>query len=330
MVDSKVEVKYIGQLEGHNGWVTSLTCGVDANGKPLLVSGSRDRTLIVWKLDLDNPEMINPEDQSVDKEYKVGKPFKSLKGHSHFVSSVAISRDSKHVVSGSWDKTLRLWDLNTMTTRKLFTGHTKDVLSVAFSQDNRMILSGGMDKTLRFWNTLGDNKFTSNQFNGWVSSICNVKQGKDSILAIGSWDNKVRIFDNELSFNRGIENSDYAVVGINSDDDGEYLFVGHKNGSVKIWNLAGENNESDTLKQTLEINADLNAISFESTYFTLISLATSKGLSIREIKGNNEIFGKSYGNNVSCLSLAWDQNKNHLFAGFSDGVIRVYRFDRLE
>jgi guanine nucleotide-binding protein subunit beta-2-like 1 protein len=217
-----------------------------------------------------------------------------------------------------------------MTTRQLFTGHTKDVLAVSFSQDNRMILSGGMDKTLRFWNIKGDNKHTSNQFNGWVSSICHVRQGKDSLFAVGSWDTKVRIFDSELSFNRGIEALDYAVVSMNTDDEGEYLFVGQKNGSVKIWNMAGDNNETDTLKQTLDINADLHALSFESTHFTLLSLATSKGLSIREIKGNNELFSKSYGNNVSCLSLAWDAPKQHLFAGFSDGIIRVYRFDQVE
>jgi guanine nucleotide-binding protein subunit beta-2-like 1 protein len=217
-----------------------------------------------------------------------------------------------------------------MSTRQLFTGHTKDVLTVSFSQDNRMILSGGMDKTLRFWNTKGDNKHTSNQFNGWVSSICHVRQGKDSLFAVGSWDSKVRLFDSELSFNRGIDAVDYAVVGMNSDDEGEYLFVGQKNGAVKIWNLATDNNESDTLKQTLDANADLNALSFESTHFTILSLATSKGLSIREIKGNNELYTKTYGNNVSCLSLAWDAPKQHLFAGFSDGIIRVYRFDKFE
>jgi guanine nucleotide-binding protein subunit beta-2-like 1 protein len=324
MAEGKLQINYIGHLEGHNGWITSLAVGEDANKKPLLVSGSRDRSLIVWKLDLDNIE------ESEDKDPKVGKPFKSLKGHSHFVSSVAISRDSKHVVSGSWDKTLRLWDLSTMTTRQLFTGHTKDVLTVAFSQDNRMILSGGMDKTLRFWNIKGDNKHTSNQFNGWVSSICSVKQGKDSLFAVGAWDSKVRLFDSELSFNRGIEAQDYAVVSMNSDDEGEYLFVGQKNGAVKIWNLASDNNEADTLKQTLDINADLNALSFESSHFTLLSLATSKGLSIREIKGNNEIYSKSYGNNVGCLSLAWDNDKTHLFAGFSDGIIRVYKFEKVE
>jgi len=90
--------------------------------------------------------------------------------------------------------------------------------------------------------------------------------------------------------------------------------------------MPNESNEADTLKQTLEINADLNSLSYETKYFTVISLATSKGLSIREIKGNNEIYSKVYGNNVQCLSLAWDSTKTYLFAGFSDGLIRVYKF----
>lgn len=222
-----------------------------------------------------------------------------------------------------------------MTTRQLFTGHTKDVLSVSFSQDNRMILSGGMDKTLRFWNIKGENKFVSTNFNGWVSSMCHIRQGKDSLLAVGSWDSKVRIFDSELAFNRGIDALDYAVVSMASDDDGDFLFVGQKNGSVKIWNMANEQNESDTLKQQFDVGADLNALLYDSKYLTVLTLATSQGIQIRDIKDQSVIYQRSYATKGSkegkevyhgCLSLAWDATRTYLFAGFTDGVIRVYKF----
>ena len=98
-----------------------------------------------------------------------------------------MSRDSNYVVSGSWDRTLRLWDLNTYKSVKVFSGHTKDVLSTTFTHDNRMIISGGMDKTMRIWNTKGENKHTSSDFDGWVSSLCHLKQGKDSsYIAVGN------------------------------------------------------------------------------------------------------------------------------------------------
>ncbi len=223
-----------------------------------------------------------------------------------------------------------------MTTRQIFTGHTKDVLSVAFSQDNRMIFSGAMDKTLRFWNTKGENKFVSTDFNGWVSCITHIRKEKDSsLLAVGSWDSKVRIFDSEMSCNRGIEALDYAVVSMASDDDGDFLFVGQKNGSIKIWNMANDQTESDTLKQHFDINVDLNALLYDSKYLTVITLATSQGISVRDIKDLSVIYSRSYATKGSkegretyhsCLSLAWDATRTYLFAGFSDGVIRVFKF----
>lgn len=217
----------------------------------------------------------------------------------------------------------------------VFTGHTKDVLAVSISVDNRMIISGGMDKTMRFWNLKGENKYTSTNFNSWVSSMCHVRQDKDSQIAVGSWDSKVRIFDHELNYNRSIDALEYAVVSMTSDDDGEYLFVGQKNGSVKIYNLAANQNESDTLKQEFDIHADLNALSYESKFFTVISLATSKGISVRDIKGEVELYDRSYTtkgtkegkvNYYACNCLAWDPTKTYLFAGFTDGIIRVYKF----
>lgn len=55
------------------------------------------------------------------------------------MQDVVISSDGQFCLTGSWDGTLRLWDLNTGSTTRRFVGHTKDVLSVAFSVDNRQV-----------------------------------------------------------------------------------------------------------------------------------------------------------------------------------------------
>ena len=60
-----------------------------------------------------------------------------------------LSSDGHFALSGSWDKTLRLWDLSTGKTTRRFEDHTKDVLSVAFSADNRQIVSAARDKTIK-------------------------------------------------------------------------------------------------------------------------------------------------------------------------------------
>lgn len=70
-----------------------------------------DKTLIVWKLTKD------------DANY--GIPQKRLYGHSHFISDVVLSSDGNYALSGSWDKTLRLWDLAAGRTTRRFEDHTK-------------------------------------------------------------------------------------------------------------------------------------------------------------------------------------------------------------
>ena len=51
---------------------------------------------------------------ALENEGLIGRPVRSLVGHGHFVSDVVVSSDGQFALSGSWDHSLRLWDLNTL------------------------------------------------------------------------------------------------------------------------------------------------------------------------------------------------------------------------
>ena len=325
-MSSEFSIEFLGLLEGHGGAVTSLVCGENSDGSPLLLSGSRDKSNIRWELNFEGIKVDYKDDQENAKEkILVGKPLRSFHGHNHFVSSLALNSDSTKLVSGSWDKTIRLWDIESSKSDLLFKGHTKDVLCVGFSHDERLIFSGAMDNTLKYWNTKGDLRYDNNQFKGWVSCILNIQKGKTNYIAVGCWDGTVKILNNEYNVDREIPGGEYAVTSLSTDDDGDFLFIAYKNGTVKVWNIQEEQNENEeeNIKQSIETGVDINAILFESKFFEIFAIGTSKGLQIRKVKGEKKpVFEEKHG---ACLSLCYDKSKSYLFAGFSDGVIRVYK-----
>ena len=70
---------------------------------------------------------------------------RKLTGHKDWVNSVAVSPDGKWAASGSDDKTVKIWDLETGECRATLEGHTDQVESVAITPDGKRILSGSND-----------------------------------------------------------------------------------------------------------------------------------------------------------------------------------------
>jgi len=312
-----MSVVFRGLLKGHSGWVTSIA--TNGENPDLVISGSRDKSIIVWSL-------TRGEDPSV-----VGLPRRALKGHNGFIQDVVISSDGQFALSGSWDATLRLWDLNLGVTTRRFVGHTKDVLSVAFSADNRQIVSGSRDKTIKLWNTLAECKYTIDEqgHSEWVSCVRFSPNTANPVIVSAGWDKLVKVWNlttcklkNNLVGHTGYVNT------VTVSPDGSLCASGGRDGTAMLWDL----NEGKHL-YSLDAGDVINALVFSPNRYWLCA-ATAKGVRIWDLetkavvadlnKSEPEFGITKYIPNPAAISLAWSHDGAQLFVGYTDNLIRVW------
>ncbi len=77
--------------------------------------------------------------------------MRTLKGHGDGVRAVAVTPDGRRAVSGSDDRTLKVWDLEQGALLATLEGHGDGVMAVAVTPDGRRAVSGSNDRTLKVW-----------------------------------------------------------------------------------------------------------------------------------------------------------------------------------
>ena len=159
----------------------------------------------------------------------------TLVGHSNAVTSVAFSPDGATLASGSEDKTIEMWKLETGKRWYTLTGHSDWVTCVAFSPDGRTLASSGRDKTIHIWDlNKGKWWYALTGHADRVSAVAFSPNGQ--ILASSSRDKTVQLWNlNKGRWMSTLTGHAEGVEAVAFSPGGEFLASASRDKTVRLW-----------------------------------------------------------------------------------------------
>jgi len=176
------------------------------------------------------------------------------------VSAVAIAETPERtwIVSGSWDHTVKVWDLRTGQELRTLTGHNSSVLSVAVTPDGKKVISGSADNTIKVWDLeTGQQLLNLTEHKEGVNALAVTPDGKKIVSGAGkstAWagwtssDNTIKVWDLETGQELFTLDGHTAMINaVAVTPDGKKVISASSDASLKIWDLQTRE-QLDTLK----------------------------------------------------------------------------------
>jgi len=234
-------------LEGHTGHITALSSFKSAENQLCIASASQDQTLRIWNLYFSSMKV---------------NCTRALIGHTDTVTSCDINSNLNSVVSGSWDMSIKLWDLkveesesefvavSTTSTKKRkvkiinqkpqlsLTGHKQAVTAVEWLS-NEEVVSGSWDFNICFWDILSGINTDTKHGNKPVTDISYSPQ--TGTLLSAHTDNIIRLWDKRID---NIETSSlfsshkkWVSAVMFHPTKPNYFISGSYDCTVKLWDI---------------------------------------------------------------------------------------------
>ncbi|CAG8684318.1 19812_t:CDS:2, partial [Racocetra persica] len=274
---------------------------------------------------------VYAERQCVEFNWRKGRyNIRVLKGHTDGIMCLQFDDRNNRLITGSYDNTVKVWDLETGEVISTLTGHTRCVRALQF--DRAKLITGSMDHTLRVWNYHTGKCIT--KLEGHTGGILTL-HFVDYIVASGSTDTTIKIWDFSsrkcftLTGHREWVNKVIIFQKLQllscSDDH-----------TIRIWDLTsqsctrifdGHNAPVQCIQPTLlrmDLNATLTTIDEDNLIPVIISSSLDNVIKVWSLQ-TGECIRTLFGHEEGVWSLAVD--KLRLVSGAQDGTVKIWDKD---
>ena len=241
----------------------------------------------------------------------------TLDEHAAAVFSVSFSPDERALTSGSWDGTVKLWDVETRQNIATLDEHTDAVSSVSFSTNGEILVSGSWDGTVKLWDVeTRQNVATLDEHMAAVFSVSFSPDG--TLLASGSWDETVKLWDVETRQNVAtLDEHMAAVFSVSFSPDGTLLASGSWDGTVKLWDVETRQNIA-----TFPHTAEVLSVSFSTNGEILASGSWDGTVKLWDVETRQNITTLLHGAGI--FSVSFSPDGRTLISGAYDGAVKLW------
>ena len=197
--------------------------------EPIIITGSRDSTLRVWKLPQPGDRSVVQTSQPVNDR---DNPYflRTLSGHLNSVRAIAAHGDT--LVSGSYDSHVRVWKISTGGLIHRLNGHTQKVYSVVLDHARDRCISGSMDNLVKIWDLQTGNCMFN--LEGHTSLVGLLDLSHDRLVSAAA-DSTLRIWDPESGACKATLSAHTGAITC-FQHDGHKVISGSDR-TLKMWNV---------------------------------------------------------------------------------------------